>query len=55
MKSNGKMVGGQLKGQAGDNYHKTWAQYFVKFVQAYESNKVSLTMSNPFNGPKYSK
>lgn len=31
MKTNGEMHGrGQLKGEAGDRYHKTWAMYFVR-------------------------
>ncbi|NXP02610.1 GLCM Glucosylceramidase, partial [Thinocorus orbignyianus] len=32
MKSNGDVRGkGTLKGQAGDKYHKTWANYFIKY------------------------
>ena len=33
---------GQLKGQAGDKFHKTWALYFVKFIEAYATNKIKL-------------
>jgi glucosylceramidase len=33
---------GQLKGKAGDNYHKTWAMYFAKFIKAYEDNGIKL-------------
>ena len=50
MKTNGKSNGhGRLKGQAGDQYHKTWANYFVKFLQAYEANGIefwAITMQN---------
>lgn len=32
MKSNGDVRGkGTLKGKAGDKYHKTWANYFIKY------------------------
>lgn len=31
MKTNGDVKGkGSLKGSAGDKYHKTWANYFVR-------------------------
>ena len=53
MKTNGKMQGaGQLKGEAGDKYHKAWALYFVKFIKAYEKNGVEmwgLTVENEPN------
>ena len=43
MKTNGKMQGkGSLKGKAGDKYHKAWALYFVKFLEAYEKNGVKI-------------
>lgn len=43
MKTNGKMQGaGELKGKAGDKYHKAWALYFVKFLKAYEDNGVKM-------------
>lgn len=33
MKSNEDVCGkGTLKGQAGDKYHKTWANYFIKYI-----------------------
>jgi len=53
MKTNGKMEGaGQLKGEAGDKYHKAWALYFVKFIKAYKKNGVKmwgLTVENEPN------
>ena len=43
MKTNGKMQGpGQLKGVAGDKYHKAWALYFAMFIKAYEDNGVNI-------------
>ena len=43
METNGKMQGaGELKGVAGDKYHKAWALYFVKFLRAYEKNRVKI-------------
>ena len=43
MKTNQKMQGpGELKGVAGDKYHKAWALYFVKFIKAYEKNGVKI-------------
>ncbi|XP_022106202.1 glucosylceramidase-like [Acanthaster planci] len=43
MKTNGKMNGkGQLKGKAGDKYHKTWANYFVRFLDEYKKHNLSM-------------
>ncbi|XP_038044273.1 lysosomal acid glucosylceramidase-like [Patiria miniata] len=43
MKTNGQMSGkGQLKGQAGDKYHKTWANYFIKFLDEYKKNNLTM-------------
>ncbi|GAV09439.1 hypothetical protein RvY_18985 [Ramazzottius varieornatus] len=43
MKTNKAMSGGgKLIGQAGDRYHKSWAQYFVKFVQHYQVHNISI-------------
>ncbi|XP_038624984.1 lysosomal acid glucosylceramidase [Tachyglossus aculeatus] len=39
MKTNGAVNGkGTLKGQPGDRYHRTWADYFVKFLDAYAAH-----------------
>ncbi|XP_053866678.1 lysosomal acid glucosylceramidase-like [Malaclemys terrapin pileata] len=36
MKTNGEMKGkGSLKGKPGDKYHKTWANYFIRFLDEY--------------------
>lgn len=55
MKTNGKEIGrGTLKGSPGDKYHKTWAQYFVKFFDSYKSHGINFwgfTVQNePSNG-----
>ncbi|CAB4025248.1 glucosylceramidase-like, partial [Paramuricea clavata] len=42
MKNSNNTVGGQLIGVAGDKYHKTWAEYFVKFLDAYKKNGIKL-------------
>ncbi|XP_014166229.1 lysosomal acid glucosylceramidase-like [Geospiza fortis] len=42
MKSNGDVRGkGTLKGKAGDKYHKTWANYFIKFLDEYAKRNVT--------------
>ncbi|EDV26916.1 uncharacterized protein TRIADDRAFT_22822 [Trichoplax adhaerens] len=42
MKTNNKLIGmGSLKGQAGDNYHTTWANYFVKFLDSYSKRGIT--------------
>nr|XP_054754285.1 lysosomal acid glucosylceramidase-like [Lytechinus pictus] len=43
MKTNGHMNGkGQLIGQPGGKYFKTWAQYFVRFVEEYKKKNLTL-------------
>ncbi|XP_075440605.1 lysosomal acid glucosylceramidase isoform X1 [Ascaphus truei] len=42
LKTNGAVTGkGTLKGKPGDQYHKTWANYFIRFLDEYE--KYNLT------------
>jgi len=55
MKTNNNEIGrGWLLGQAGDKYHKTWAQYFVRFLDEYKKLGLEfwgLTAQNePSNG-----
>lgn len=57
MKTNNNMTGkGTLKGTPDDQYHKAWANYFVKFVHTYEQLGVKmwgLTVQNePSDGEK---
>ncbi|CAH1254156.1 GBA [Branchiostoma lanceolatum] len=41
MKTNNDETGkGRLKGKAGDQYHKAWANYFVKFLDEYKKQGV---------------
>lgn len=43
MKTNNNMTGkGTIKGQPGFGYFKSWALYFVKFVQEYKKNGVQI-------------
>uniref|UniRef100_A0A8C4XJX2 Glucosylceramidase n=1 Tax=Falco tinnunculus TaxID=100819 RepID=A0A8C4XJX2_FALTI len=52
MKSNGDVRGkGTLKGQAGDKYHKTWANYFVKFLDEYAKHNVTFWAVTAQNEP----
>jgi len=60
MKTNKKMQHpGKLIGNVSGKYYKTWANYFVKFLQEYEKNGVNfwgLTVENEPNagsGPSY--
>ncbi|XP_015911186.2 lysosomal acid glucosylceramidase [Parasteatoda tepidariorum] len=50
MKTNGAMNGkGELIGEPGGQYYQTWADYFVRFLKAYEENNVTfwgLTLQN---------
>ena len=55
MKTNNNEIGrGWLLGKAGDKYHKTWAKYFVKFLDEYKKAGIKfwgLTAQNePSNG-----
>ncbi|KAM9368391.1 uncharacterized protein LRP34_011600 [Phaethornis superciliosus] len=52
MKSNGDVRGkGTLKGQAGDKYHKTWANYFIKFLDEYSKHNVTFWAVTAQNEP----
>ncbi|CAG2166004.1 unnamed protein product [Oppiella nova] len=49
----GPLNGGSLIGQPGQQYFKTWANYFVKFLDAYKSNGIEfwgLTVQNEPSG-----
>uniref|UniRef100_A0A8B9GLV3 Glucosylceramidase n=1 Tax=Amazona collaria TaxID=241587 RepID=A0A8B9GLV3_9PSIT len=52
MRSNGDVRGkGTLKGQAGDKYHKTWANYFIKFLDEYAKHNVTFWAVTVQNEP----
>ncbi|KFZ64705.1 Glucosylceramidase, partial [Podiceps cristatus] len=42
---------GTLKGQAGDKYHKTWANYFIKFLDEYAKHNVTFWAVTVQNEP----
>ncbi|XP_045158966.1 lysosomal acid glucosylceramidase-like [Mercenaria mercenaria] len=43
MKTNNNMTGkGKIKGAPGGVYHKTWANYFVKFLQSYKDHGIDI-------------
>ncbi|XP_044304625.1 lysosomal acid glucosylceramidase-like isoform X1 [Varanus komodoensis] len=52
MKTNGAMTGrGTLKGQPGDKYHKTWANYFIRFLDEYAKHNVTFWAITAGNEP----
>ncbi|XP_075704751.1 lysosomal acid glucosylceramidase-like [Rhinoderma darwinii] len=52
MKTNGKITGkGTLRGSPGDQYHKTWAQYFIRFLDDYARNNVTFWAVTVENEP----
>ncbi|NXC40780.1 GLCM Glucosylceramidase, partial [Penelope pileata] len=52
MKCNEDVRGkGTLKGQAGDKYHQTWANYFVKFLDAYAEHNITFWALTAQNEP----
>ncbi|NXE57114.1 GLCM Glucosylceramidase, partial [Casuarius casuarius] len=52
LKSNGDVRGkGTLKGQAGDKYHQTWANYFVKFLDEYAKHNLTFWAVTAQNEP----
>nr|XP_003230068.2 PREDICTED: glucosylceramidase [Anolis carolinensis] len=52
MKTSGALTGrGTLKGSPGDKYHKTWARYFVRFLDEYAKHNVSFWAVTAGNEP----
>ncbi|NXG69995.1 GLCM Glucosylceramidase, partial [Baryphthengus martii] len=52
MKTSESYVGkGTLKGQAGDKYHKTWANYFVRFLDEYAKYNLTFWAVTAENEP----
>ncbi|KAH8024278.1 hypothetical protein HPB51_022397 [Rhipicephalus microplus] len=52
MKTNSHMSGrGTLRGSPNGTYYKTWAQYFIKFLDAYKDHNVSFWGLTPQNEP----
>ncbi|CAG2117961.1 unnamed protein product, partial [Medioppia subpectinata] len=51
MKDNHNLTGkGGIKGVAGGPYYKAWAQYFVKFLDAYKENGVEILSAQYVSG-----
>ncbi|XP_005280735.1 lysosomal acid glucosylceramidase isoform X6 [Chrysemys picta bellii] len=52
MKTNGEMKGkGSLKGKPGDKYHKTWANYFIRFLDEYAKHNLTFWAVTAQNEP----
>uniref|UniRef100_A0A8C3IT41 Glucosylceramidase n=1 Tax=Chrysemys picta bellii TaxID=8478 RepID=A0A8C3IT41_CHRPI len=52
MKTNGEMKGkGSLKGKPGDKYHKTWANYFIRFLDEYAKHNLTFWAVTAGNEP----
>ncbi|XP_068107576.1 lysosomal acid glucosylceramidase [Hyperolius riggenbachi] len=52
MKTNGDIRGkGTLKGSPGDKYHKTWANYFIRFLDEYEKHNLTFWAVTVENEP----
>ncbi|KAM5129519.1 lysosomal acid glucosylceramidase isoform 2-T2 [Mantella aurantiaca] len=52
MKTNGDIRGkGSLKGSPGDRYHKTWANYFLRFLDEYARHNVTFWAVTVENEP----
>ncbi|XP_053133307.1 lysosomal acid glucosylceramidase-like [Hemicordylus capensis] len=52
MKTNEDWKGkGSLKGKAGDRYHKTWANYFVRFLDEYAKHNLTFWAVTAENEP----
>ncbi|KAL8184500.1 UNVERIFIED_CONTAM: hypothetical protein K2H54_018583 [Gekko kuhli] len=52
MKTNGAMTGrGTLKGKPGDKYHKTWANYFIRFLDEYAKYNLTFWALTAGNEP----
>ncbi|XP_032992115.1 lysosomal acid glucosylceramidase-like [Lacerta agilis] len=52
MRLNGNVEGkSKLKGKAGDRYHKTWARYFIRFLDEYARHNITFWAVTPQNEP----
>ncbi|KAG9461687.1 hypothetical protein GDO78_016003, partial [Eleutherodactylus coqui] len=52
MKTNGKITGkGTLKGSPGGKYYKTWAQYFIRFLDEYAKHNLTFWAVTVENEP----
>lgn len=52
LKTNGALIGkGSLKGQPGGKEHKTWAQYYIRFLEEYAKHNLSFWALTTGNEP----
>lgn len=52
MKTNGALTGkGSLKGRPGGKEHKTWAQYYIRFLEEYAKHNVTFWALTTGNEP----
>ncbi|XP_072840009.2 lysosomal acid glucosylceramidase [Pogona vitticeps] len=52
LRTNNLVMGkGRLKGAAGDRYHKTWASYFLRFLDEYAKENITFWAITPQNEP----
>ncbi|XP_044063224.1 lysosomal acid glucosylceramidase isoform X3 [Siniperca chuatsi] len=52
MKTNGALIGkGSLKGQPGGKEHKTWAQYYIRFLEEYAKHNLTFWAFTTGNEP----
>ncbi|TNN72953.1 Glucosylceramidase [Liparis tanakae] len=52
MKTNGALIGkGSLKGRAGGKEHKTWAQYYIRFLEEYAKYNLTFWALTTGNEP----
>ncbi|XP_053133299.1 lysosomal acid glucosylceramidase-like [Hemicordylus capensis] len=52
LKTNGAMTGrGTLRGKPGDKYHKTWANYFIRFLDEYAKHNLTFWAVTAGNEP----
>uniref|UniRef100_A0A667ZSW4 Glucosylceramidase n=2 Tax=Myripristis murdjan TaxID=586833 RepID=A0A667ZSW4_9TELE len=52
LKTNGALIGkGSLKGQPGGKEHKTWAQYYIRFLEEYAKHNLSFWAFTTGNEP----
>ncbi|KAJ6626111.1 hypothetical protein lerEdw1_014762 [Lerista edwardsae] len=54
LKVSDKVMGkARLKGKAGDKFHKTWANYFIRFLDEYERHKIRFWAITSQNEPSF--
>ncbi|XP_032094228.1 lysosomal acid glucosylceramidase-like [Thamnophis elegans] len=53
LRVNNKLEGkSRIKGKPGDRYHKTWARYFIRFLDEYAKNNITFWAVSAQNEPR---